>query len=53
VLLLLLLTFGSAGAADGVTTMLRFPELNIRAGETVQIKAYFYNEVRIYRIHFS
>ncbi len=44
VLLLLLLTFGSAGAADGVTTMLRFPELNIRAGETVQIKAYFYNE---------
>ncbi len=44
VLLLLLLTVGSAGAADGVTTMLRFPELNIRAGEPVQVKAYYYNE---------
>jgi outer membrane phospholipase A len=44
VLLLLLSISSSASAASGITTMLRFSELNIRAGETVQIKAYFYNE---------
>jgi hypothetical protein len=27
-----------------VTTMLHFPELNIVAGETVKVKAFFYNE---------
>ncbi len=42
--LLLLLTCGSTSALAGVTTMLRFPELNIRAGKSVQVKAYFNNE---------
>jgi phospholipase A1/A2 len=44
VLLLLLLTSSSTRADGGVTTMLRFPEMNIRAGETVKVKAYFCNE---------
>lgn len=44
VLLLLIFISGSTSAAAGVTTMLRFPELNIRAGSPVQVKAYFYNE---------
>ncbi|MBN1277393.1 MAG: phospholipase A [Deltaproteobacteria bacterium] len=41
---LLLFCVRSGNAADGVSTMLRFPELNIRAGEPVLLKAYFYNE---------
>ncbi|NLD37086.1 MAG: hypothetical protein GX654_09470 [Desulfatiglans sp.] len=43
VLFLLLLT-GSASVYGRVSAMLRFPELNIRAGDTVQVKVYFYNE---------
>ncbi|MGD9162046.1 MAG: phospholipase A [Desulfobacteraceae bacterium] len=47
--IVLLLTFillfcPGSSADDGVTTILRFPQLNIRAGETVLLKAYFYNE---------
>ena len=42
--LIMLFCAVSSSAADGVTTMLRFPELNIKAGERVLLKAYFYNE---------
>ncbi len=43
ILALLFLT-GNAAAANGITTMLRFPELNIQSGSQVTLKAYFYNE---------
>jgi len=45
-LLILILLFWavSSSAADGVTTSLRFPQLNIRAGQPVLVKAYFHNE---------
>ena len=43
-LTLTMLFCAGSSAADGVTTMLRFPELNIKAGERVLFKAYFYNE---------
>lgn len=42
--LILLLWAVSSSAADGVTTILRFPQLNIRAGQPVLLKAYFHNE---------
>ncbi|WP_300465434.1 phospholipase A [Desulfobacula sp.] len=45
-LLTLILLFWAAisSADDGVTTLLRFPQLNIRAGQPVLLKAYFHNE---------
>jgi phospholipase A1 len=42
--LILLFCAVSSSAADGVTTILRFPQLNIRAGQPVLLKAYFHNE---------
>ncbi len=49
--IVLLFTFitlfcSGSSAAAGVTTMLRFPELNIPADEPVLLKAFFYNESR-------
>lgn len=34
----------SSSAGEGVTTILRFPQVNIRAGQSVLLKAYFHNE---------
>ena len=43
---ILLLIAGNALAAGGITTMLRFQELNIESGSQVRLKAYFHNESR-------
>ncbi|MDX2480956.1 MAG: phospholipase A [Desulfuromusa sp.] len=41
---LLLICAGISSAAEGVTTLLRFPQLNIRAGQPVLLTTYFHNE---------
>lgn len=43
-LTIILLFWTNSSAADGVTTILRFPQLNIRAEKPVLLKVYFQNE---------